>query len=137
MNESTPESVLQFTHGDPVAAAQLRRTLAALRDHLDDPDVARLAGKVLNGELTMREMVRDPTMLAALGRGMDAFSAQWQEMTPRERVALAERGKRDSEEMARDQGLPGEPEPAPVGEFGPALTEGPASTLSSGADPDR
>lgn len=117
---ASEDSFAQFTHGDPVAATQLRRALTVIRDHATDPEVARLADRALTGLSTLREVMRHPAMLGALGRGMDAFASQWGQLTPQQRAALAEKGKRDTEVMARVQGLPGDPNPAPVGEFGPA-----------------
>lgn len=117
------DSILAFTHGDRVAAEQLRRALRAIRDHVDDPEVARVASRVLDGSTTLRQATRDPDLLGALGRGMDTFAREWEQLSPEERVALAEQGKRDSEAMAEEMGLAGEDDPAPVGDFGPARTE--------------
>ena len=117
------DSILAFTHGDRVAAEQLRGALRTIRDHVDDPDVARVASRVLDGSTTLRQATRDPDFIGALGRGMDSFAREWAELSPEERVALAEQGKRDSEQMAEGLGLPGEDNPAPVGDFGPARTE--------------
>jgi hypothetical protein len=118
-----PDSFLAFTHGDRVAAEQLRRALRTIRDHVEDPDVRRVASRVLDGSTTLRQATREPDFLAALGRGMDTFAREWEQLSPEERVALAEQGKRDSEAMAEAIGLPGEDDPAPVGDFGPARTE--------------
>jgi hypothetical protein len=117
------DSILAFTHGDRVAAEQLRRALRTIRDHVDDPEVARVASRVLDGSTTLRQATRDPDFLGSLGRGMDTFAREWEQLGPEERVALAEQGKRDSEAMAQEIGLPGEDDPAPVGDFGPARTE--------------
>ena len=117
------DSILAFTHGDRVAAEQLRRALRTIRDHVDDPEVSRVASRVLDGSTTLRQASRDPDLLAALGRGMDTFAHEWEQLSPEERVALAEQGKRDSEAMAEEIGLAGEDVPAPVGDFGPARTD--------------
>jgi hypothetical protein len=117
------DSILAFTHGDRVAAEQLRRALRTIRDHVDDPDVARMASRVLDGSATLRQATRDPDFLGAVGRSMGTFAQEWEQLSPEERVALAEQGKRDSEAMAEAIGLPGEDDPAPVGDFGPARTE--------------
>ena len=117
------DSILAFTHGDRVAAEQLRRALRTIRDHVEDPDVARGASRVLDGSTTLRQATRDPDFLGAVGRGMDTFAGEWEQLSPEERVALAEQGKRDSQAMAEAIGLPGEDEPAPVGDFGPSRTD--------------
>ena len=117
------DSILAFTHGDRVAAEQLRRALRTIRDHVDDPDVRRVATRVLDGSTSLRQATRDPELIGALGRGMDTFAREWSQLSPEERVALAEQGKRDSEALADEMGLSGEDDPAPVGDFGPARTE--------------
>jgi hypothetical protein len=122
-DERGSDSILAFTHGDRVAAEQLRRALRTIRDHVDDPDVAQVASRVLDGTTTLRQATRDPEFIGALGRGMDTFAREWEQLSPEERVALAEQGKRDSEAMADEIGLTGEDAPAPVGDFGPARTE--------------
>ena len=122
-DERGHDSVLAFTHGDRVAAEQLRRALRTIRDHLDDREAARMAGRVLEGDVTLRQATRDPDFLGAIGRGMNTFAREWSELSPEERVALAEQGKRDSEAIAEEIGLAGEDNPAAVGDFGPARTE--------------
>ena len=116
------DSILAFTHGDRVAAEQLRRALRTIRNHVDDPEVARVASRVLDGSTALRQAARDPDFVGAMGRGMDTFAREWEQFSPEERVALAEQGKRDSEAMADEIGLTGEDAPAPVGDFGPAWT---------------
>lgn len=120
---SPPGSVLAFTHGDRVAAEQLHRTLVALRDHLDDPTLRRRIGDVLDGRMTLRELSRDPLMLAEMGRGMERFAQQWAEMSPAERADLARQGQRDTDELRDQLGMGPERDPAPIGEFGPATTD--------------
>lgn len=116
-------SLLAFTHGDRVAAEQLRRALAVIGEHHPEAEVARSARQVLDGRRTMREVTRDPAFLDALGRGMDAYAEEWAALSPAERAALAEQGKADTQRMAREIGLEDEDEPAEIGEFGPALTQ--------------
>ena len=121
--DSGHDSILAFTHGDRVAAEELRRALRTIRDNVEDPDVRRVATRVLEGSTTLREATRDPDFIGAIGRGMNAFAREWSELSPEERIALAEQGKRDSEAVADEIGLTGEDAPAPVGDFGPARTE--------------
>ena len=129
MTGGVPEhdSITAFARGDRVEAEQLRRALTAIRDHLGgQPGGDRLAGRidsVLVGRDTLRALTRDPGFLTELGRGMDRFSAQWAELSPEERVALARRGQRETDVLRDGMGMPPEPHPAPIGEFGPALTE--------------
>jgi hypothetical protein len=127
MTSTPPEhdSILAFARGDRAAAEQLRRSLVAIRDHLDDDALAGRIDAVLRGRSTLRELTRDPAMLAQLGRGMDRFAAQWASMSPEERAELARAGQRQTDELREQIGLGPEADPAPVGEFGPALTEPP------------
>jgi hypothetical protein len=121
------DSISAFTRGDTVEAEQLRRALTAIRDQLrDQPGGDQVAGRidaVLSGRQTLRALTRDPAFLTELGRGMDRFSAEWAELSPEERVALARRGQRETDVLREGMGLPPESDPAPIGEFGPALTD--------------
>ena len=121
-----PDSILTFTRGDRVAAEQLRRSLVAIRDHLGNEALAARVDGVIQGQATLRELTRDPVMLGELGRAMDRFASEWAQMSPDERAALAEQGQRETHSLREEIGLPPESDPAPVGEFGPALTEPPA-----------
>ncbi len=132
--EELPASLTAFTHGDRVAAQQLAKALEAIRDHVEDPSVARSARQVLDGRRSLREVTREPGFLAALGAGMDQFARQWAALSPEERVALAEQGKQQTEAMSREIGLPGEVDPAEVGDFGPARTD---PDTGDGTEPGR
>jgi hypothetical protein len=129
MTEETPpqtpehDPVLAFTRGDRVEAEQLRRSLEAIRDHLGDEHVSGRIESVLAGRGSMRELTRDPAVLRELGKGMDDFSAQWARLSPAERAELARRGQESTGIMREAMGMPPEADPAPIGEFGPALTE--------------
>ncbi|MCW2793470.1 MAG: hypothetical protein JWO76_2568 [Nocardioides sp.] len=125
MTDATPEHdpVLAFTGGDRVEAEQLRRSLEAIRDHLGDERVTGRIEAVLAGRGSMRELTRDPAFLGELGKGMDAFSAQWARMSPGERAELARQGQESTDIMREAMGMPPEADPAPIGEFGPALTD--------------
>ena len=117
------DPVLAFTRGDRVEAEQLRRALAAIRDHVDDQRLAARVQEVLAGRGSLRELTRDPGFVRELGRGMDAFARQWSELSPAERAELARRGQEETDRLRADLGLPPERDPAPIGEFGPALTD--------------
>jgi hypothetical protein len=122
---STPEHdpVLAFTHGDRVEAEQLRRALAVIRDHVADERLAARVQEVLSGRGSLRELTRDPGFVHELGRGMDAFAREWSALSPEERADLARRGQEETDRLRADLGMPPEMDPAPIGEFGPALTE--------------
>lgn len=125
MTEQTPEHdpVLAFTGGDRVEAEQLRRSLQAIRDHLGDEHLTARIDAVLAGRGSLRELTRDPAFLHELGRGMDSFSEQWSRMSPAERAELARQGQESTDIMREAMGMPPEADPAPIGEFGPALTD--------------
>lgn len=122
---STPERdpVLAFTGGDRVEAEQLRRSLVAIRDNLGDEQVTARVQAVLSGRASLRELTRDPLFLRELGRGMDEFSARWSQMSPAERAELARQGQADTDRLREELAMAPESDPAPIGEFGPALTD--------------
>jgi hypothetical protein len=123
---STPpehDPVLAFTRGDRVEAEQLRRALTVIRDHVGDERLATRVQEVLSGRGSLRELTRDPGFVQELGRGMDAFAQQWSELSPEERADLARRGQEETDRLRGDLGMPPERDPAPIGEFGPALTD--------------
>jgi hypothetical protein len=117
-----PDTVLAFTRGDAAAATRLTRALAAIRDHLGNEALSVRIDAVLQGRGTLRELVRDPVMVAEMSRGMDRFAEQWFAMSPSERADLARQGQEEEARLRAAEGLPPDPDPAPIGEFGPALT---------------
>lgn len=119
MTDEMPDSVLAFAKGDPVAAEQLRRSLLVLRDHVDDPRIAGDLRRVLDGRMTLRELVRDPAFAAVLARGMGTFGARYEEMSPEEKLALTREAQRQDEAVRADLGLPPQPEPEAEVEFRP------------------
>lgn len=119
MTDETPASLLAFAKGDPVSAEQLRRSLVILRDHVDDPRIAGELRRVLDGRMTMRELVRDPAFAGVLARGMGAFGARYEEMSPEEKLALTREAQRQDETVRADLGLPPHPEPEAEVEFRP------------------
>ncbi|MCB0908512.1 MAG: hypothetical protein KDB63_15485 [Nocardioidaceae bacterium] len=121
-----PDTVLAFTRGDAAAATRLTRALIAIRDHLGNEVLSVRIDAVLHGRGTLRELVRDPVMVAEMSRGMDRFAEQWFAMSPSERADLARQGQEEEARLRAAEGLPPDPDPAPIGEFGPALTRPPA-----------
>lgn len=117
------DSILAFTRGDKADAEQLRRALVAIRDHLGDGRLAADVEAVLSGHRTLRELTRQPSLQEAMGRAMDQFASEWSALGPAERADLARRGQQATGELRDELGLPPESDPAPIGEFGPALTQ--------------
>ncbi|WP_203338251.1 hypothetical protein [Nocardioides limicola] len=114
-------SINAFTGGDRVEAAQLTKALEAIRDNIEDREVARAVASVLQGQRTLRELTRDPAFVTAAAGAMEELSAQWEEMTPEERVRLAEQGKRETEALREDLGMDPEIDAPEIGLDGPAL----------------
>lgn len=95
---------------DPVRQQVLRESLVAIADNHDDPEVRRLVRRCLQGELTIRELVREPRFEEAMGVAMTQLAAEVEEMEPEERAAWRARGRALAE---GDEEPPAGPAPSP------------------------
>lgn len=74
---------------DAEANALLRRSLRALAETSDDPEVRRLVTDALTGRRDLREIVHAAPMRDALDAGIARCRAEWESLTPTERAQLA------------------------------------------------
>lgn len=102
---SGADAFTAFTHGDAVAAEQLRRAFTVIRDHSKDPEVARAARQVLDGRRSVREVVEEPEVAGAMESGMSRFRHEWDGLGDEERRALLAEGERERAETAQWLGI--------------------------------
>ena len=105
------DPVEAFTGGDRTRSHHLRRNLATIAEHADDPRVRRLVEEVLAGRRTVRELVRDEAFEAVLDSGMAAFAERWQELSVEERAELVREGQQQEAARREAEGLPPLDEP--------------------------
>ncbi|WP_110206985.1 hypothetical protein [Nocardioides daejeonensis] len=105
------DPIAAFTRGDPLRAEALRANLTRIAEQTDQPEVRRLVQEVLDGRRTVRELVREPAMVAELDRGMDAFARQWSDLSPEQRAALVNQGIAEEDQRRLAAGLPPTREP--------------------------
>lgn len=92
------DRLLDFARGDRARAESLRENLRAVRARTDDPDVRRAVDRALAGELSVRELARQPAFERELDRGMERFSQWWGDLSPQERAEAVRAGQRQEAE---------------------------------------
>lgn len=83
---------------DPGRARQVERALRQLQEHAPDEGLRRLAGRVLRGELTLRDVPGDPAFERAAGPAVARFVQADRELTDEQREALVAQGRELREE---------------------------------------
>lgn len=105
---SEPNPLLGFARGDENLARHLQDRFRVIRERSTDPSVRAIAGKVVRGETSPREAMRDPAFGKFLASSMQKGMQQINSMSEEERRQLAEQG----EQEYHDIGLEKRTEPA-------------------------
>lgn len=85
---------------DPMQARDVRRSLEQLRTIQGvDPRLQQMARELLSGRAGLKDIIENPTYLAALGDSMRELQERDDRMTPEER----ERSKEEAAEFFRQQ----------------------------------
>ena len=92
---------------DPTQARDVRRSLEQLRSIEGvDPRLQQMARELLSGRAGLKDIIENPTYLAALGDGVRELQERDDRMTPEERERSKEQAaeffRRQEEEAARE-----------------------------------
>ncbi len=93
MTSRPVDPVAAYAPDEPVRQQVLRESLVAIAENHDDPEVRRLVRRCLDGELTIRELVREPRFEDAMGVAMTQLAEEVEQMEPDERAAWRARGR--------------------------------------------
>jgi hypothetical protein len=93
MTNRPVDPVSAYAPEDPVRQEVLRESLTAIADNHDDPEVRRLVRRCLQGELSVRELVRQPRFEEAMGVAMTQLADEVEQMEPDEKAAWRARGR--------------------------------------------
>jgi hypothetical protein len=76
---------LQALTGDHAGAVLLRRSLTALADAEAGSALGYRVREVLAGDRDVRSLADDPDFVELTRRGMEAFTAEWEGLSPQQR----------------------------------------------------
>lgn len=96
-----PNPLLGFAKGDENMARHLQDRFRIIQERSPDPHIRALASKVLSGETSPRQALRDPAfgnfLAASVQKGMQRIKS----LSDEDRKRLAEQGEREYREIGR------------------------------------
>ena len=92
---SAPDSVLEFTSGDVIAARTLRDSLAELAARYEGTPLGRRIHDVLAGRSAFRSLADDPEFSAIALEGARAWERTWMSLDPEEKARLVKQAPDD------------------------------------------
>lgn len=100
MNRAHRDDLDAFT-GDTAGGEIMRWSLRAMADHYAGTPLGDRVRDVLAGRLGIRELAQDPEFAEFTARGMQVWSDLWASLSPEERAARIEAGRRFVNESGR------------------------------------